>query len=365
MRPLCRPPAGGDSGFSLTEIVVSASILLLVIAAAVAVANPVIEAAYSQPEAIDLHQRARVAAASLFRDLYAAGAGPDIGTVSGPLGSFIATILPRRIGAESPDPYTMSRSNVVSVIWAPVTRVQTTLVAPFATTPMSLRHDPGCSLTQPACGAKPGMGLLLFDRSGSFDLLTAESVGPAGAVVHSRGPASLHAYGDDARVVEIEARTYYVDTATRQLRQYDTDSTDVPLMDDVVAMTVEYFGTATPPQSPKPPIGQANCLYDDAGQALSGMSHLSPGDDGLAPLPIEQFSDGPWCGSGALTFDADLLRVRRVRVTLRLQVSSPGLRADGDRFANAGTSRSATKSVPDVVMSFDVSPRNLEGVDRP
>jgi hypothetical protein len=131
----------------------------------------------------------------------------------------------------------------------------------------------------------------------------------------------------------------------------------------VVAMTMEYFGAPTPPVTPKPPTGQGNCLYDAAGQPLSGMSHLSPGDDGLAPLPIELFSDGPWCGSGALTYDADLLRVRRVRVTLRLQVSSPGLRATGDRFAYAGTSRSATKSVPDVVVSFDVSPRNLEGVE--
>jgi prepilin-type N-terminal cleavage/methylation domain-containing protein len=352
-----------DSGFSLTEVVVSSALLLLVVAAAVAVANPVMDAAHSQPEAIDLHQRARVAAAALFRDLYAAGAGADVGSLSGSLGMHVATILPRRIGAESPDPSTVSRSDVVSVMWVPITRVQTTLVAPFSTIPMAMRQDPGCPFTQPACGAKVGMGLLLFDRSGSFDLLTVESVDAAGAVVQPRGPAPSHPYGDDAGVVEIEARTYYVDTAARQLRRYDTDNTDVPLMDDVVAMSLEYFGAVTPPATPKPPIGQANCLYDAAGQRLSGMSHLSPGEDGLAPLPIEMFGDGPWCGTGAMVYDADVLRVRRVRVTLRLQVSSPGLRATGDRFANAGTSRSASKSVPDDVVSFDVSPRNLEGVE--
>ena len=352
-----------DCGFSLTEVVVSSALLLLVVAAAVAVANPVMDAAHSQPEAIDLHQRARVATAALFRDLYAAGAGADVGAMSGSLGLHVATILPRRIGAESPDPPTVSRSNVVSVIWVPITRVQTTLVAPFSTTPMAMRQEPGCSFTQPACGAKAGMGLLLFDRSGSFDLLTAESVDPSGAVVQPRGPAPSHAYGDDSGVVEIEARTYYVDTATRQLRRYDTDNTDVPLMDDVVAMSVEYFGAVTPPVTPKPPIGQANCLYDAAGQPLSGMAFLSPGQDGLALLPIEMFSDGPWCGTGAMAYDADLLRVRRVRVTLRLQVSSPGLRATGDRFANPGTSRSASKSVPDDIVSFDVSPRNLESVE--
>jgi prepilin-type N-terminal cleavage/methylation domain-containing protein len=363
MTPLCPLSTSADSGFSLTEVVVSSALLLLVVAAALAVANPAMEAAHSQPEAIDLHQRARVAAASLFRDLYAAGAGPDVGVMSGSLGTYVATILPRRIGAESADPPTVARSTVVSVMWVPVTRVQTTLVAPFSTSPMALRQDPGCPLTQPPCGAKAGMGLLLFDRTGAFDLLTAESVDAPGAVVRPHGPAPSHMYGDDAGVVEIEARTYYVDASTRQLRQYDTDNTDMPLMDDVVAMTLEYFGAVAPPVTPKPALGQANCLYDAAGQRLSGMSHLSPGEDGLAALPIEMFTDGPWCGSGAMVYDADLLRVRRVRVTLRLQVSSPGLRATGDRFANAGASRSASKSVPDAVVSFDVSPRNLEGVE--
>jgi hypothetical protein len=342
--------------------VVSSALLLLIVAAAIAVATPVIDAAHSQPEAIDLQQRARLAAGSLLRDLYAAAAGPDVGDPAGSLGTHFATILPRRIGAKSPDPPADSRANVVSVIWVPITRVQTTLIAPFATTPMAVRQDGGCPITQPACGVKAGMGLLLFDRSGAFDLLTAESVDHSGVVSKPRGAAPSHSYGDDARIVEVEARTYYVDTAAKQLRQYDTDNTDVPLMDDVVDMTMEYFGAVAPPTFPKPPVGQANCLYDSGGHRLSGMAHLSASEDGLAPLPVDMFNDGPWCGSGALVYDADLLRIRRVRVTLRLQASSPGLRASGERFANAGTSRSAVKSVPDEIVSFDVSPRNLAGV---
>ena len=162
--------------------------------------------------------------------------------------------------------------------------------------------------------------------------------------------------------MEVQARTYYLDAAARQLRQYDTDNTDVPLMDDVVGMTMEYFGAVAPPMFPEPAVGQANCLYDAAGVRLSGMAHLSAGEDGLASLPIEMFNDGPWCGSGALAYDADLLRIRRVRVTLRLQVSLPGLRATGGRFTNPGTSRSASKSIPDAIVVFDISPRNLAGV---
>ena len=343
----CWPAGHADAGFSLTEVVVSASILLVVVAAAIAIANPVMGAARSQPEAIDLHQRARVAAASLFRDLYAAGAGPDFGVVSGSLGRYVPALLPRRVGAESPDLPTVARSDVVSVMWVPVTRFQATLVAPFATTPMAVRSDPGCPLSQPACGARSRMGVILFDRSGSFDLLTVEAVDASGVVVRSRGPTPSHPYGNDAPVVEIEARTFYVDPAARQLRQYDTDSTDVPLIDDVVELRMEYFGAVAPPVTPKPPPGEANCLYDATGQRLPGMSYLSAGDDGLAPLPLEMFRDGPWCGSGAMVYDADLLRIRRVRVTLRLQVASAELRA----------------RVPDVMASFDVSPRNLETVE--
>lgn len=351
-----------DSGFSLTEIVVSSALLLLLVGTVIAVANPVMDAAHSQPEVIDLQQRARVAAATLFRDLHAAGAGPDGGVISGSLGKHLATILPRRIGAQSADPATTTRSDVVSIMWVPTTRVQTTLAAPFAATPMTLGHDAGCPFTQPACGAKAGMGLLLFDRSGAFNLLTAESVDTAGVVVRARGTAPTHPYGDDARVVEVQARTYYVDGATSQLRRYDTDNTDVPVMDDVVSMSVEYFGSVSPPSTPMPAAGESNCLYDTAGQRLSGMSYLSPGEDGLAILPIDMFGDGPWCGSGAFAYDADLLRIRRLRVTLRVQVSSPALRATGDQFLSPGSSRRASTNVPDILLSFDVAPRNLQGL---
>ena len=35
-------------------------------------------------------------------------------------------------------------------------------------------------------------------------------------------------------------------------------------------------------------------------------------------------TDGPYCGSGDNQFDADLLRVRKVRVTLRMQAAIAG-----------------------------------------
>lgn len=169
-----------------------------------------------------------------------------------------------------------------------------------------------------------------------------------------------HVYGAGALVAEAEARTYYFDPIRRQLRQYDTDLTDVPVMDDIVGMAVEYFGLPSPPVLPRPPADQANCLYDVGGVERPGLSIFVAGADGLAPLPLERFSDGPWCGVGETAWDADLLRVRRVRVTLRVQASSATLRAAGDAFAVTGSSGSAWRRAEDVVVTFDVAPRNLD-----
>ena len=48
-----RSPKPPDAGFSLTEVVVSSALLLVIIAAAVAVTNPVMQAARSEPELVD------------------------------------------------------------------------------------------------------------------------------------------------------------------------------------------------------------------------------------------------------------------------------------------------------------------------
>ena len=203
------------------------------------------------------------------------------------------------------------------------------------------------------------MGALIFDASGRFDLFTVSNVTGPESALRPRGSPSGHAYLAGAVAAEVQARTYYFDTATKQLRQYDTDVTDVPLLDDVTELRVEYFGTPGSPTLPKPPIGEGNCLYDAAGQALPGGSVLPAGPEGLAELPLELFRDGPWCGTGAAQFDADLLRIRRVRVTIGAQASSAASRSGGPGFSSPGTSRSSWRRVPDVVVSVDVAPRNL------
>jgi hypothetical protein len=62
----------------------------------------------------------------------------------------------------------------------------------------------------------------------------------------------------------------------------------------------------------------------------------------------------------AIASTLDLLRIRRVRFTLR-GTDGTGVvtRSGGLLFTHGGLSRSAGRTVPDVEIQFDVTPRNL------
>ena len=72
-----------------------------------------------------------------------------------------------------------------------------------------------------------------------------------------------------------------------------------------------------------------------------------------------RFLASPWCGAGDNRFDADLFRVRRVRVTIRIQATQAGHRGSGPDYVNPGFTGSSQLAVPDYTAVFDVAPRNL------
>jgi hypothetical protein len=83
-------------------------------------------------------------------------------------------------------------------------------------------------------------------------------------------------------------------------------------------------------------------------------------DGSLVELDAVVLSDGPFCGTGPNEFDADLLRVRKVRVSLRLQTASAVLRgADTNLFMKPGPARGGQRFIPDYRSTFEVTPRNL------
>jgi hypothetical protein len=351
-----------EAGYTLVELLVSTAIMVTVTGAIFSLMNPAQGNAQTQPEVADMQQRMRVGNDTLFKELVMSGAGPYQGPVTGSLINFFAPIIPRRIGFSNPDPATVFREDTITLSYIPNSYSQTTISSamPQPSAELKVTPQPNC----PAdggnlCGFQTGMDVIIFDTSGNFDMFTITNVQDSAAHLQHRGQDLSKAYDVGASVTQIVSNTYYLNTQTNQLMRYDGYQGDVPLVDNVVGLKFEYFGDPSPPMAPKPPAGEANCLYDAAGN-LKGLATLAADEGSLAPLPAAILTDGPMCGGGTNQFDADLLRVRKVRVTMRVQVANPALRGlDTALFKHPGTSRGGERFVPDYNISFEVSPRNL------
>ena len=137
------------------------------------------------------------------------------------------------------------------------------------------------------------------------DVLTRELLPATLVLPYGRGGPAL-----DAITIRQGAtrHVYYLaadaERGALQLRHYDGALSDLPVLEGLAAMAIEYAG--------------------EAGE-----------------IPLSELTDGPWLphAGDADRFDADLLRVRRVRVHLT---------------ASGGRAR-------DVPLTFDVAPRNLDG----
>jgi len=346
-------------GFSLVEAVVALSLTLLVTTAALSLANPAAMMSQAQPSIVDTEQRLRVSIQTLTHDLTMAGAGMTVGAAAGSLIDAFAPILPRRLGAQSSDPATTARPDAITITYVPGATAQSWSTAPIvAGSPLLLNASP-CAVGQTLCGFQAGMGAVMFDRMGAFDLVSVTQVQSTGASWQPRGPGSGLTYPAGTPVAEVQTRTYYFDAAAAQLRQYDGAQTDVPIADNVVGLTFEYFGDSQAPVRPRPPVGTANCLYEVDGTPKP-LPVLS-GTGSLVALPLSELSDGPWCGSGATQYDVDLLRIRMVRVAIRVQSAVAELRGTGAGYARPGTSRQSLRLAPDAMAIFAVSPENMKG----
>jgi hypothetical protein len=383
-----------DDGFTLTELLVSTAIMMTVTGGVFTVMNPSGGIFQAQPEMADVQQRLRVGVDMLKHDLVMAGAGAYSGSLSGSLNGFFASVQPSKIGwlASQDDPPETFRSDAITLFYVPSTSAQTTLSAsmPATSAELKVENPPNCP-PKDLCGFEEGMQLLLFDDTGSFDPLTVTQVQDnAGHLQRNKqGPLSKsYDPADNAMVVQLQQHVYFLDTTTNQLMHYDGYQTVAPVVDDVVALDFEYYGDPDPPAlrrpgidrsttyGPKPPalgVAQApwpageNCTFSVvAGQQQPRLPALGAPGGGLVRMTAADLTNGPWCPSAASPnrFDADLFRVRKVRVSLRVQAGNPEFRrslgtgADA-LFLNPGTSQGGYKQVPDQAIRFDVSPRNL------
>jgi hypothetical protein len=239
-------------------------------------------------------------------------------------------------------------------------------------------------------GFTPGKTVLVFDDTGNAGAFTIAAVDEAAAqLTVTAWPADSEStiYKRGASVVEARVHTYYLkaDAASQTFQLMHADgsaSPDVPVVDHVVSLAFQYDGEPRPPivtatggtsygpAPPEPavrptsyPSGE-NCAFriDEAsGLPVARLPALADGA-ALTPLTAAMLSDGPWCPdeSNAKRWDADLLRIRKVGVTIRVEAAASALRGPASAlFANGGTSRDVNRWVPDQEIRFQVSPRNM------
>jgi prepilin-type N-terminal cleavage/methylation domain-containing protein len=382
-----------ERGFTLPEMLVSMAVMLVTTGAVFTALNPSSGMFRTQPEVADVQQRLRVGVDTLSHSLMMAGAGAYSGPLSGSLGGFFAPIQPSRQGnlATYDDGPGTFFSDRVTLFWVPSTSSQTSIsqAMPNVSAELKVNAEPGCPSGHDLCGFTEGMNVLIYDDTGAYDSLTITNVQESSCHLQHRQQGDLSkSYGVGAKIVQVNQEVYYLNTATNQLMHYDGFQAAVPVVDNVVGLTFDYYGEPQPPvmlkpgvdqtvtYGPKPPaLGAAsgnwpsgeNCTFQVvAGQQVSRLATLGAAGSGLVHLTASQLTDGPWCpdGTNGNRFDADLLRIRQVRVALRVQTGNAALRgrlttgADA-LFAKGGTAPSGPQVVPDQMIRFDVVPRNM------
>jgi prepilin-type N-terminal cleavage/methylation domain-containing protein len=379
------------SGFTLVELLVATAIALLLTAGLLAVAGPSSAGSKGRAAALDLQQRLRAAGEALGAELAAAGTGPVSGVSGRPFGTVAASLLPFRVGPGG-DPDGTVRSDALTVLASPGAPAAALLAAPWTPGggPAEIAVAPGCPAADPACGLRADATVLLIDGRGQADLFRLVSAAGSFVTLATLGATSGRAFPGGSFVVPVTVNVLYLKPGPAgeagQLMSGDGGGSDMPLVDHVVALSFGLLGEPRPPAllagpglprasygpSPPPlpdddprdawPAGE-NCTFLQTGATQA--SRLAPlhAPPGLVPLPAAWLGDGPWCPDAVSPgrYDADLLRVRAVRVTLRLEASAREARGSDPRlFAHPGDSRDLSAPAADRELVFDVVPRALQ-----
>jgi len=410
-------------GFTLVEVLVATTIMVVVTAAIFDLVSQSGGVFQVQPEVSELQQRLRVGVSQLRRDLMDAGAGSYSGLndttnyqTARSLANYFAPVLPYVQSSDANDDgQGRFFSHRITIISVPTTAAQTSLKSDMTSglAQIQVNQESGCpfkpntqQVADPLCGfhatTADGIGTkaVIYDGTGAFDEFVVTAVDEGGANLdfqHLQQGLLSQAYKVPSRISEVTSHAYFLKADTQQLMHDDGFGNVTPVLDDVVALKFEYYGEPAPPAFVAPGTPNLSTTYGPAPPGLDAMTSigswplgencmwairrvgntatyvprlLAIGDGGLAlaPLAAENLTDGPWCpdAASANRYDADLLRIRRIRVTLRLQTGNAALRGSGSlaagpdaMFVTPGTAKSVSKSVPDRAIQFDVSPRNL------
>jgi len=381
-------------GFTLAELLVATAVAIVALGLVASLLHPVSVAFHALPEATDAQQRLRVAAQTLAEDIMGAGAGPVSGWAARAVPAWPA-VLPCRwvgepLGARAGG---CAGQEAISLVTTPLAAPRAAVVEDVAFPDSAIRVTSlsACALSHPACRFHDDARALVADGSGAWDLVQLTAVSIDGLTLEHAGSPLARLYRAGAIIGEVGSSAYSLrlDPASgvSQLRRSTDGSPDMPLLDHVTSLRFEYFGRADQPAviddseplrrrtsfGPLPPPDGIddtmdawppgeNCqFFRTDGRPLPRQAALPIDEGGLARLPPEALADGPWCPDDASLnrYDADLLRIRLVRITVRVQAQSPAVRGlDARLFARPGAAREAARLVPDLEVRVDAALRN-------
>lgn len=222
-------------GFSLVELLISMALTVTLTGGIMGLVVSGHRIARVQPEAADQQQRTRVAVQALAQDLSHAGAGLDAGARAGSLQQFFGSLTPSIDGGIT-----------VWYVSAPEAQAALAATAGPGSNLLALAANTICPVSQFACAFTPSTTGILFDSSGCHDVVRIDGTGTSALQLHS--PLNGCTYAPGASIARGEVRTYRVDVAARELiRRDEATGIDVPVLDGVDAMSIDYFDDAASP----------------------------------------------------------------------------------------------------------------------
>lgn len=370
-------------GFTLVELLLAAALTLIVFAVALAIVVPARVSFDRDGAGADLAQRLRTGLHTLEHDVRGAGAGAAIAEDIR-LPDSVPVIAPLESLDEGASTGVFQALRLITVpMMAAQGRLRVATMSPMG--PLKLGPWPRCS-AGPVCGFQAGDHAIVFDESGTYDLIEIEQVDLVDASVTPSAPMEGR-YTANAVVAVVEVVTYGVmpdGAGGERLVKITGAGATMPVVDHLVDFGIDAFiaaapadlrGDGTPQYGPRPPLlgedddrdawgAGENCVigFDTDGNRVPRLARLGPAGQ-LVKLTPAMLSDGPWCAGngGRFDFDADLLRIRRVDLRLRVEVPSAGLRGPaGYLFRRAGHSRQPGGWVPDGEFRLSIVPRNLQ-----
>lgn len=334
-------PVRADAGLSLLEAIVALALTLVVVAALYGAVRPALVLNRSLPAMADAQQRMRHAFDRLHAELMAAGRG-TARVEPGPLPRMLPAVVPYLVGRRArDDEHRRVRPDAISVLSAsPDGGAETRLLDALGGPAPEARLAPGAGCAGAACGYRAGDLVLVFDDRPAWGLFRVRDAGEATLRLEPLGPAAT-AFEAGAAIAPIDVRHYYLDEERRQLRRYDGWRGDFPLLDGAAALEFRFFGV---------PVGAAGPCRGAGPGAPRGR---------LEAIPLERFTDGPWCGPARSPFDADLLRVRAIGLDIRIEDAAAGP-ASVPRPPAPGPASGGGAGAGGYRAAFVVAPPNLQ-----